>query len=50
MNMYLEGVLKAFLYVLLYLGWALLFKPKAFEYTLSVIPSRFRFWERKVKD
>lgn len=50
MNMYLEGVLKAFLYVLLYLGWALLFKPKAFEYTLSVIPSRFKFWERKVKD
>jgi len=47
LSLYLDGLLKLILYVLIYLCWSLLFKPEAFTYTLSIIPQRFRFWEKK---
>lgn len=49
LNMYLDGIIKIVLYVLLYLGWSLAFKPESYLYTLTIIPSRFKFWERKNK-
>ena len=46
LSLYLDGLLKLILYVLIYLCWSFLFKPEAFTYTLSIIPLRFRFWEK----
>lgn len=47
MSLYMDGLVKLILYVVLYMGWSLLFRPEAYKYTLSIIPQRFRFWERK---
>lgn len=49
LNMYLDGVVKAFVYVVLYMAWSWGFKPEAYRYTLTIIPEKFRFWERKSK-
>lgn len=46
-NIYIEGLLKAGLFVLLYLGWSFVFKPEAFQYTLSVIPERIKVWNKR---
>ncbi len=45
-NMYIDGLLKGLLFVLLYMGWSLLFKPESYLYTLSIIPTKFKFWEK----
>lgn len=50
LSLYPDGVLKAFILSLLYLAWALLFKPEAYTYALGIIPARFRFWNRPNKD
>ena len=46
LNMYLDGLLKLVLYVVLYLCWSLIFKPESYQYTLTIIPSKFKFWEK----
>jgi O-antigen/teichoic acid export membrane protein len=46
LNLYLDGVTRAVVFLTLYLGWSFLFKPECYTYTLSVIPARFRFWEK----
>lgn len=40
-SLYVDGLVKMILYVFVYLGWAFLFKPEAFSYTLSLVSSRF---------
>lgn len=50
LNMYLDGVVKAAVYVALYMAWSLIFKPEAYRYTLTIIPEKFRFWEKKVNN
>lgn len=47
--LYLDGTLKGFICILLYLGWSLIFKPESYTYTMSIIPAKFRFWEGKKK-
>lgn len=49
LDMYLDGILKASVYVVIYMAWSWIFKPEAYRYTLTVIPEKFRFWERKSK-
>lgn len=46
LSMYLDGIVKFFVYVILYMGWSLIFKPEAYNYFLTIIPSKFRFWDR----
>lgn len=46
LNMYLDGLVKLVVYLLIYLGWSFVCKPEAFTYSISVIPGRFRFWEK----
>lgn len=46
-GLYPEGIAKVFVYLILYFGWSFVFKPDACTYTLSVIPSRFKFWDRR---
>lgn len=46
-GLYSDGILKAVICLSIYIGWSLLFQPESFKYTLSIIPDRFKFWERK---
>ncbi len=47
LNMYPDGMVKVSVYLIVYLGWSFIFKPEAYTYFLTVIPSKVRFWERK---
>lgn len=38
LGLYSDGIVKFLTYIVLYVGWSLIFKPEAFTYTLSVIP------------
>lgn len=38
LGLYPDGILKIFIYSFLYIGWAFLFKPEAYTYTLSILP------------
>jgi hypothetical protein len=49
LGMYLNGAIVLIVYLLIYMGWSLLFQPESYTYTLSIIPSKFRFWEKKNK-
>jgi len=42
LNMYPDGVLKLFVYAVVYLGWSFIFKPEAYTYFLSIIPDKFK--------
>lgn len=44
--MYIDAFIKLMVYLCIYFGWSFLFKPEAFVYTLSVIPTKLRFWEK----
>lgn len=46
LNLYPDGILKLFLFLLVYLAWSFIFKPEAYTYTLTNIPARFKFWEK----
>ena len=43
LNMYPDGLVKLFVYVVVYLGWSFIFKPEAYTYFLTIIPDRFNF-------
>ena len=47
LNLYADGLVKLFVYVIIYLGWSIFFKPESYTYFLSVIPRKFRILERK---
>ena len=42
LNMYIEGLLILLVYVAIYFGWSLFFKPEAYNYFLSIIPKKFK--------
>ena len=42
LGIYLNGVIQLVVYLCLYLGWSLFFKPEAYTYFISVIPKRFK--------
>lgn len=46
LGLYSDGFIKLLVYLLLYLGWSIIYKPEAFTYTMSIIPKRFRIWEK----
>ena len=43
LNMYPDAVVKLVVYLIVYFGWSILFKPEAYTYSMSIIPARFRF-------
>ncbi|MCQ2301237.1 MAG: lipopolysaccharide biosynthesis protein [Bacteroidales bacterium] len=49
LGLYLDGVLKAVLCLGIYMAWSWIFQPDAYKYTLTIIPEKFKFWERKTK-
>ena len=46
LSLYPDGIVRLVVFLVLYLGWSFLFKPECYTYTLSVIPAKFRFWEK----
>lgn len=46
LSLYYDGTIKIVVYLTTYLGWSLLFKPEAYTYFITIIPNRFRFWEK----
>ena len=46
LNMYPDGLVKFFVYIIIYLGWSFIFKPEAYTYFLSLIPKKFMFIKR----
>lgn len=46
-SMYIDGIIKFFVFLAIYLGWSFIFKPEAYTYFLTIIPAKFRFWEKK---
>ena len=46
LNMYPDGIVKLVIYLTIYILWSVVFRPEAYTYTLSVIPQKFKFWER----
>ncbi|MBR0176942.1 MAG: lipopolysaccharide biosynthesis protein [Bacteroidales bacterium] len=49
LDMYPDGIVKLIVYLAIYLGWSFIFKPEAYTYSMSIIPSKFKFWEKKGK-
>jgi len=41
LNMYPDGLVKAGMYAIIYLGWSFIFKPEAYTYFLTIIPDKF---------
>ena len=41
LEMYPDGIVKASVFAIIYLGWSLVFKPEAYKYFLTVIPTFF---------
>lgn len=38
LDLYLDGIVKFLVYVIIYLGWSIIFNPEAYTFFLSVIP------------
>lgn len=49
LNMYPDGIVKLIVYLTIYLGWSFIFKPESYTYFLTIIPDKFKFWEKKTK-
>lgn len=49
LDMYPDAIVKLMVYLVIYLGWSFIFKPEAYTYSMSIIPAKFKFWEKKGK-
>ena len=38
LGLYTDGIVKFLIYIVIYLGWSVCFKPEAYTYTLTVLP------------
>ncbi len=39
LNLYIDGLVKTLVFIVIYMGWSLLFKPDAYNYTVSIMES-----------
>lgn len=46
-GLFLDGIVKGILCFGIYLAWSCIFQPESYKYTLGIIPSRFKFWEKE---
>ena len=49
LSMYFDGLLKLTVFTLIYVGWIVFFKPESYQFFLTIVPAKFRFWENKKK-
>lgn len=47
LGLYSDGILKFIIFLSLYLGYTFIVKPGPALYLLTIIPSKFKFWEHK---
>jgi hypothetical protein len=47
LGLYSDGILKFIIFLTLYLGYTFIVKPGPALYLLTIIPSKFKFWEHK---
>ena len=47
LNIYLDGLLKLFVYALIYLGWSFVIKPEAYLFFVSIIPDKFNIIKKR---
>lgn len=47
LDTYLDGILKLVVFLLVYIGWIIVFKPESYTYFLTILPDRLKFWEKK---
>lgn len=45
--LFLDGVVKLLLYLSLYIGWSVVFKPESYLFFLSTIPEKFKIVKKK---
>ncbi len=50
LSMYPDGLVKAGVYAVIYLGWSFIFKPEAYTYFLTIIPDRFKLFKKLKKN
>lgn len=43
LSLYPDGIVKLLVYLVIYLGWSIVFKPESYTYFLTIIPKKFRF-------
>lgn len=46
-DIYIEGGVKLAVFFTIYLSWSIIFRPEAYTFFLTIIPSKFKFWEKK---
>lgn len=49
LSLYPDAIVKFLIYCAVYLGWSFICKPESFTYALSIIPAKFRFWDKNKK-
>lgn len=49
LGMYADGAVKLFLYLFLYIGWSIVFKPEAYKYFRRVVPNQVNFIKGRKK-
>ena len=47
LDIYLDGLVKLVVFLLVYIGWVIIFKPESYTYFLTILPTKLKFWERK---
>ena len=45
LNLYVEGLVELCLFIILYLIWTFIFKPKAYSYLLMIIPQKYKLYK-----
>lgn len=49
LDTYLDGIVKLVVFLLVYIGWIIVFKPESYTYFLTILPARLKFGEKKEK-
>ncbi|KWW31941.1 MAG: polysaccharide biosynthesis protein [bacterium P3] len=46
LNIYLDGLFKAFIYIVLYIVCSIVFQPRSYKDAISVIPEKYLVWKK----
>ena len=46
LSLYPDGIIRFLVYIVVYIGWSVVFKPESYTYFLTIIPERFQFWRK----
>lgn len=49
LEIYMDAILKTILFIFIYIALSRLFNLEAYNYTLSIIPVKYRYWEKRSK-